>query len=397
MGEEWPIGQDFREVIDELVDVAAKNWEDQGPATIRASMESDLYGRPFLDVGRRRTVQWPALGVKWTVSFDNEHDVVAICEEFIATLQVVLAELATTDLVLLPTSVRIDIAVTAGKKVATEEVPSNEEAKWRVELPRVLLHAERNQQELVPEVVALASVVLGNCSTLSATEFHARIEAAVKADLFAKTMVVRPYTQLFLELIGSDAFDAGTRARFDPLFVREAFSVGETKELAWKEGDGPGYSKETSEEFIANRYARSRRPVRFTLPRLVADPVVGPKLRALRVQGLKDWEILLLVMNRAARYRIDEVKPASFEEHRRLMVEFVEAEESESAPPIPASAFSDEDIRMQQMTGTASIAKTWRLHLHRRTPDFAALRKLLEVRYHINRDDVPHDDFLEQT
>jgi hypothetical protein len=393
---EWPIGPDFRELIDGLFEEASKSWEGKDCDAIRDRMEADLFGRPFFDVGRKRTVVWRALGIQWTVTFDNERDVVAVCEEFLATLQIVLADLATTDLVLLPTAVYIEMSVTATSNVATSEAPSNEEAIWRVELPRRLLDDQRNARELIPDVIALVSVLLGKCSTLSRDAFHTRLETAFKEGLFAKTMVVRPYAQLYSEIIGPDDFGADVRSRHDPLFVRENFSPHEAVELEWKDGDAPGYSRGTAEEFIANRYARTIPPIRFSLPRLLCDPIVGPRLRALREQGLKDWEILLLIMNRVARYRIDEARPPTLEEHKRLMSEFVKTEESDTATPVPQSAFSDEEIQMQLMTGTATMAKTWGLVLHRQTPDFAALRRLLEVRYHITRDDIPHTDiFLE--
>jgi hypothetical protein len=121
---------------------------------------------------------------------------------------------------------------------------------------------------------------------------------------------------------------------------------------------------------------------------------VGPKLRALRERGLKDWEILLLISNRVGSYRIEEARPSTHEERKQLLSKFIKSVEGESATPVPASAFSGEEIETQLMVNTAAIAKTWDLHLHRQTPDFSALRKLLEVRYHITRDDIPHEDIF---
>jgi hypothetical protein len=229
MGDDWPVGPGFRELVDELADEASTPWEDKDRNAIRAQMEADLFGRPFLDVGRKRTVVWRALGIRWTVTSDNERDVVALCEEFLATLQIVLADLATTDLVLLPTAVHVEMTVTAGSTVGTSEATSNEEARWRVELPRRLLGEQRNARKLVPEVIALVSVMLGKCSTLSRDAFHVKLEAAFKAGLFEKTMVVRPYAQLYSEIIGPEDFEADVRSRHDPLFVREDFYLMKLK------------------------------------------------------------------------------------------------------------------------------------------------------------------------
>jgi hypothetical protein len=392
--EEWPIPNDMRETLAVFLKEAEKSFEKIDSAAALERMQAELWARPFLDLGRERIVQFRALGILWTVQFENERETVAVCEEFLATLQVILAELAMKDLVLLPTTVSVQAYLAPLDTIVTEELPSNEQSKWRVGLPTVFAKPSRRDSDLMPQVVAVASIMLGKCSTLSKEQFHRRLHEAIKGGLFSKTAVVRPYASIYLDLVPADDFEGSVRTRFDPLFVREGFAIREAKELAWQSGDGPGYSKKRSEELIANRYRNAIQCVRVSLPRIVADPVVGPKLRALRGKGMMDWEILNMVTNRVANCRVEQMRPASLEDHKRLMRQVIDAEEDPSGPPIPASAFSDEAIEMQLLTGVAAIAKTWGLQLHWQTPDFVALRRLLEARYHISTDDVAHENIF---
>jgi hypothetical protein len=391
---EWPIHTDVREMLADFLKRAEETFEKIDQTTALQRMQSELWGRPFLDLGRERTVRFRALGILWTVRFENERETVAVCEEFLAILQIVLAELSMKDLVLLPTTVSVEIFLTPRDTIVTEELPNNEQSTWRVGLPIALAKLGRHASDLMPQVVAVASIMLGKCSTLSKEQFHSRLHQAVKGGLFSKTAVVRPYAQIYLDMVPSDDFEGSVRTRFDPLFARAAFAIREAKELAWQAGDGPGYSKERSEELISNRYRNALRCVRVSLPGIVADPAVGPKLQALRVKGMKDWEILNMLANCAANYRVDQMRPASLEERKRLMRRVIAAEEDRASPRIPPSLFSDEVIKMQLLIGVAAVAKTWGLHLHWLTPDFVALRRLLESRYHISTDDVEHDDFL---
>ena len=48
------------------------------------------------------------------------------------------------------------------------------------------------------------------------------------------------------------------------------------------------------------------------------------------------------------------------------------------------------DIQLNVLT--AATFKTWDLGCYRQTPDFKAMKRLLDERYGHSTDDVPHDD-----
>lgn len=132
-------------------------------------------------------------------------------------------------------------------------------------------------------------------------------------------------------------------------------------------------------------------PIRITLPRALRDPAVLARCKALRARGIKDWEIVLVIANLVMNYRANFRNVRSLEESKRISHELMNTEETDSLPPVPLEEFSEENIDRNLMLATMSEAKTWDLHVHRETPDTKAMRQLLEVRFHITRDDVPHD------
>ena len=69
-------------------------------------------------------------------------------------------------------------------------------------------------------------------------------------------------------------------------------------------------------------------------------------------------------------------------------------DEMENDIEIPSSIFNSEGIDIQKRIILGAIARTWELVLHRQTPDFEALAKLLDVRYNNSKDDVEHEDIF---
>src|SRR6266487_2441859 len=69
---------------------------------------SDKAGAPFSDAGPARVIAFHALGVRWTVHGRNEQDTVLALEDFTSTLQILLAEFASLDPVLIPQAVDIE-------------------------------------------------------------------------------------------------------------------------------------------------------------------------------------------------------------------------------------------------------------------------------------------------
>jgi hypothetical protein len=68
-------------------------------------------------------------------------------------------------------------------------------------------------------------------------------------------------------------------------------------------------------------------------------------------------------------------------------------EESESDLQVPQE-FLFSKVEVFEKTNLGANARVWGLALRQQTPNFEALRRLLNVRYHQATDDVPHEDLL---
>ena len=108
----------FAEEVDELLDsmgmldelrklrAEMDGWSDQEWAE---RTDAQLEGRPYGDVGERREIRFCALGLSWSISCANQYLEVAAAERLAAAAQVLCADLAGHDLLLLPTAIEIQV------------------------------------------------------------------------------------------------------------------------------------------------------------------------------------------------------------------------------------------------------------------------------------------------
>jgi hypothetical protein len=387
----WAIDPEARAAIESLSGESSF-WRTAPIEEIWAIVQADLTDRPFSDVGQQRSIGWKALGISWTVECDNDQVSSSIAEELVSTLQIILADIAARDLLLLPTRVRISVLITEGLRLNVEEIPDNAIATWRVGFPRSWIRNPDTFNDLRVAVLSLAITLLRKCSALNSQSFTREVKRGFSEGLTAKTFSVRPHADLYTELWSELEFNSPKRRELRPLFTSFVFNGAEHRLLAWVDIDGPGYSKERAKEFLGNRYEKAIRPIKLTLPRLLLDAQFKEQVRELNLAGLLDWEILLIVANICTDYRRERAvsQGAPLTEHHRALTELMFRDEEVSDPEIPLSIFTKERLDFQKKAFLAAVAKTWGLELHQDTPDFEALERLLDVRYHNSEDDIPH-------
>lgn len=66
--------------------------------------------------------------------------------------------------------------------------------------------------------------------------------------------------------------------------------------------------------------------------------------------------------------------------------------ESAAAPPAPVTLFTPERMQQARQIAMMSLLKRWDLECWQRTPDMAAIERLLAARYGYWDEDVPHED-----
>jgi hypothetical protein len=112
--------------------------------------------------------------------------------------------------------------------------------------------------------------------------------------------------------------------------------------------------------------------------------------------GLLDWQILSIIANIVCRYQVEERSPGMPPQMLgKEMRERLYREERDDDPQFDLNHLTDELVKMQQQILSAAAFNTWDLESHRQTPDFTAMKRLLDERYRHSIDDLPHADPFE--
>jgi hypothetical protein len=174
------------------------------------------------------------------------------------------------------------------------------------------------------------------------------------------------------------------------------FQPIEASELCWQTGPGPGYSRSLAEKYLQNRYETTTSGLRLTLPRVIKDNRCRHLLLRLRAEGFLDWQILSGLLAIVVQWQVEAKlgRPISHMGDSRAMTDRAFREEREDDPKFDLALLTEQRIRMQLKLDIAAVFKTWGLFSHRPTPDFDAMKRLLDERYHHSVDDIPHPDPL---
>jgi len=374
----------------ELIPEAERTWCMKDPSEVWSNIKEQMLGKPFSDFGRERSIMFQALGIVWNLKFNNNYILTSLAEEFIAILQILLADLADVDLYLIPTTIDVKIKLGTDDDVGIVAIPSNVKSSWRLTLTDT-------ETEKASEMMSfsLATWLLMQVSLLSEDKFKKQIESSFKSGLMDKVFFGQRYKKLYRELINKEDFKSVER-KTKPNFKKDiSFYPVIHHQMKWHGGPGPGYSKESSKEAIKNRYERSILPIKYTIKHLSKDPNFKNTVLLLRKEGWLDWHILLAVALAAVNYRArNELGPnAPSEKYQTRFFELMNQPENEDSEPIPIVEFSKKRLHFQLHSSMLSTLKSLGFEIHQQTPDFNAISIFLGKRYNYWTDDIDHPNY----
>lgn len=371
--------------------VEQQMWENLKCDYNEKDQEKKLLGIPFGDISNTKAISWKALGISWYLSFKNDYSLCAIAENIAAVLQVILADMADLDLCLLPTSVKLETFI-SNLDFSVKEKPSNHETGFIVNFPKINEHSN-NSQEIENKILGLALFILNKCSALPEHEFLKIIDKAMKNGLSDKTFLGMPYYDCFKQLLSEQEFPTIKYPTFK-IDSEVILDIEEASEISWNQDLGRGYSKQKANKFLKDRYKKTIKPIRLTLKKALNVDAFNQQVAELRKQGLLDWQILLFIMNIVISYRINQ-KGLKAEEMNTIETELVLHEEQVDDVTIPIDLLIEKmkDPDLQYMTYPATM-KGWGLQVKQSTPDFKAIKRLLDVKYRNSIDDITHEDYL---
>lgn len=390
---EWSVNED----VDELLKMSQEHWSKFDKHELWVKLEEQIGDRPFSDIGMIRKSQWRQLGVHWKVSWQNDFVTTAVAEQFIAVLQIFLADIASLELCLLPTIAEIDIECSNKQKMECKSIQSNSERHWVLSIP---LKEETNgdvRNQVEAEILATALSILREVSLLPAEQFKKILSKSFEQGLTSKVFVGQPYETLFKEFYQQDKFEKSNRAEKVPPELTRNFNLREcSPELAWNQEPGPTYSVEEAKELLQGRYTNSVRPIRFTLAKLQSDPSFSETVQQLRNEGWLDWHILTAIASNTVNFRVnlDSRARTDINYMKILFNKFMFEDEQEDWPVVPNVCFTIDRLRNAIHMNMLSTLRVVGLECHQETPDIRAIETFLSKRYNFKSDDVEHIDYF---
>jgi hypothetical protein len=364
-------------------------WDES--AFLAHSMQ-ELAGVPFSDIAPDRVFSFTCLGQQWRVRCENAPAAVTATEEFCATSQIVLAELAADDPVFLSSVVEVQVELAntpAAPADLIQSLPDNECARWKVTLPTVSPDAP-GQADL--DLLGALVIMLHRSSMLPWDKFTTALDKAGRSGLMNRIAAVTDHRTATAYFADIEEPDIGI-PRGKPIGDPAGFSPRGAAELAPRSTAGPGYSQARALDAIQARYQHSAAVTRYTLPRALSDPAAGALLRRLADEGRPEWVVLMALANTVMNHRL--LKPgrtsASFrgEQWKALAQEEIRREE-QPGDPSPSAVEICDALPVQLNLVAATIAQFWGLTLNQETPDFEAIESLLRTRYRYWADDTDH-------
>jgi len=382
--------QGLEDLFSTIVPLAENKWDSNHVPDLWHKLEENLLDHPFSDIGENRIVRFRALGITWEFSWHNDYELTASSEEFIAVLQIILADLSSIDLCLPRTRVEVEIRAGVGDKIRLENLPSNDLIRYQISIPSI---APRDP--LDAQVFGVASAILGYISFLPQAQFLSHLESALRQGLSGKALFVHSYRYLFTRFTLASDFDSSARNAKSIPQTGLLFEPVSHDQLDLFLGLGPGYSKEDAAELLKNRYEIAPKPIRFTLLNLLTSSEFRKTVSELKADGWLDWHILTAVASITVNYRVNkQLHPSQgVAEFKRLFMDTMNQEEDVTLDPVPLSLFSKENLKSHLFLSMVSTLKGMGLEIRQPTPDFNAISDFLGRRYNYWTDDIEHPDF----
>lgn len=374
-------------------DLVQKNSTTNALSTLLSAKLSD---NPLNDIGHKRVVNFAALGSSWEISFNNNFITNSIAEEFISILQILLCEIALSDIDFHLTrgTVKIEIEIKDGIN-QPEELPSHKSFSWKVFVP----YFEGKKPEEISfnnaSGVTTLMIILNRISLLPDTEFQSLFESFFKKNsLPTKTLSQNAYQKMYRLVFNQEEFDSLQRQYFTH---PEAYVENLPKEndiLKWRSGLSTKYNRDISLEYISNRYKSSKKCIYITLEKLLGNVEFHKLVNKLRNDGWQDWFIILTMMNimlnHKANRELESLNISGEEEKQKKFVElffkFRDLDEKDCYVEFPIEAFKSKQFDFQLRDTCVTVLRAFNLENKAKFPNFESIKEFLDIRFNMAMD-----------
>lgn len=379
---------------EEFIKPSLQLFEESHPTyqTLIPVIELQLSDIPLNDLGKTRKVNFNALGIEWTISFDNTYEMTPQSEEFCGIAQIVLAELALSkyDFHLISGKVEIELEISENFKGPAQE-PSNESIIWKVWVRHL---DSQNPMEInlnTSSCVTAIRRIVSNLSLLPFDEFDTLFDSLFKeSDLAGKSQLQGLYQRMYRYVFKQPNFDALQRQNFQEVSIPEIDLPKTNKVMEWESKLSALYNQEKSLKQIDYRFDSLNKNIYLTIEELVENPEFVALLKSLRNEGWQDWHIFLAINNfiltQKSNFKLREISNPSQEDFNRIYFEMKELDEAEFKAEFPVIAFQSLDFQFTLKNTMIIILESFGLANPSKYPNFDAIREFLDARFNMAED-----------
>ncbi len=384
----------FGELGEQFIKPPLQKFEESHPTyqTIITAIERELTDVPLNDVGKTRKVNFNALGIEWTISFDNTYEMTPQSEEFCGIAQIVLAEIALSkyDFHLIRGKVEIQLEISQNFKGPAQE-PSNDSIIWKAWVRHL---DSQNPIEINLNtsscVTAIRSIV-SRLSLLPFDEFDTLFDSLFKeSDLAGKTQLQGLYQRMYRYVFKQPNFDVIQRQNFQEVSMPNIDLPKTNKVMEWENKLSSLYNQEVSLKQIDCRFDRLNKNIYLTIGELVENPEFIALLKSLRNEGWQDWHIFLAISNfiltQKTQFKLREISNPTQEDFNRIYFEIKEMDEADFKAEFPVIAFQSLDFQFTLKNTIILILESFGLTNPSKYPNFDAIKEFLDVRFNMAAD-----------
>lgn len=359
---------------------------------------------PLNDVGDTRVIQFYALGSLWKISFDNSFELLSMGEEFLAAVQIFLAEISLSeiDFHLLKSNIEIEL-ILSDTYTPPVQKESNEVIKWEVFIcftdEKDIEKAKKHSAFIASSLLAL----LNNISLLPYAEFKAKFwKFFIDSNLSSKQVSVNLYQKMHRDIYLKEDFEFYNSTFFQKENL--LFDLPkENKFMKWQDTLSEKYDKTFNLEAIKNRNNNVKKSIYLTLGELKREPEFSILINKYRSEGWKDWQILINIHNFILNHKIrvfekdlfSKVDDENFhEEFQKAYQKYLLIDEKDCYVKYPVEAFKSKQFIDNFNIGIMFILPTYGLESKLITPNFEALREFMNVRFNMMEDDCVENNLL---
>jgi len=379
---------------EEFIMPSLQIFEESHPTyqTLIPVIERELTDFPLNDLGKIRKINFNALGIEWTISFDNTYEMTPQSEEFCGIAQIVLAEIALSkyDFHLIRGKVEIQLEISQNFKGPAQE-PSNETIIWKAWVRQL---DSQNPKEInlnTSSCVTAIRRIVSNLSLLPFDEFDTLFDSLFKeSDLAGKTQIQGLYQRMYRYVFKQPNFDVLQRQSFQEVSIPKIDLPKTNKVMEWESKLSALYNQEKSLKQIDYRFESLNKNIYLTIGELVENPEFVALLKSLRNEGWQDWHIFLTINNfiltQKTQFKLREISNPTQEDFNRIYFEMKEMDEADFKAEFPVLAFRSLDFQLTLKNIMILILESFGLANPSKYPNFDAIREFLDVRFNMAED-----------